>query len=90
MKKAALVVMAAFVMTNSTLAFAMEDMNKNECLTISKNCKDEVDSIQQKITKLNAEIKKGTKVYTPEELKALHQKLKDINAALKALNKPGK
>ncbi|WP_026842041.1 hypothetical protein [Citrifermentans bremense] len=90
MKKAALVVMAAFVMTNTSLALAIENMSKNECLTISKNCKDEVDSIQQQITKLNAEIKKGTKVYTPEELKALHQKLKDINATLKTLNKPGK
>lgn len=38
--------------------------SKDECLVISKNRKDEVDSVQKKMKKLNAEIKKGTKVYT--------------------------
>lgn len=90
MKKVAMLVMAAVVMSSSVSVFATEDMSKDECLTISKNCKAEVDSMQQQIKKLNAEIKKGTKVYTPEELKKLHQKLKDINATLRAMNKPGK
>jgi len=90
MKKIAMVVMAAVVMSSSIAVFGMDGMSKDECLTISKNCKAEVDSIQQQVKKLNAEIKKGTKVYTPEELKKLHSKLQDVNATIKAMNKPGK
>jgi translation initiation factor 2B subunit (eIF-2B alpha/beta/delta family) len=89
MKKVALfvmAVMAASVMTSSMPVFAAQ---KDECLLISKNCKDEVDSIQQKIKKLNTEIKKGTKVYTPDELKILQSKLKEVNDQMDELMKPG-
>ncbi|TSK09187.1 MAG: hypothetical protein FPO08_00550 [Geobacter sp.] len=90
MKKAALFVMAIMVMSSSVPAFAMEKMEKDECLTMSMNCKTEVDDIQKKVKKLNAEIKKGSKVYTPEELKALNNKLKEVNAMIDSLNRPGK
>ena len=87
MKKSALFVVAAVVMSCSIPVFASE---KDECLLASKNCKDQVDSIQQKIKKINTEIKKGKKVYTADELKALHAKLKEVNAMLDDLNRPGK
>jgi uncharacterized protein YlxW (UPF0749 family) len=93
MKKVAMFVMAVVsfvavsVISSSPPVFAAQ---KDECLLVSKNCKDEVDSMQQKIKKLNAEIKKGTKVYTAEELKILHTKLKEVNAQMDALMKPGK
>ena len=90
MRKAALCVVAALVMSSSMAVFAMEGMDKNECLTMSMNCKGEVDSIQQKMKKLNAEIKKGKKVYTAEELKTLNAKLKEANALLDDMLKPGK
>jgi DNA mismatch repair ATPase MutS len=72
------------------MAFAQDAQKdqKNECLLIAKGCKDEVDSIQQKIKKIRAEIKKGTKVYTPEELKQLDQKLKEANDIIIQLEKP--
>lgn len=38
MKKAALFVMAIMVMSSSVPAFAMEKMEKDECLTMSMNC----------------------------------------------------
>ena len=90
MKKAALFVialMAVSVMSSSIPAFATQ---KDECLLASKNCKDEVDSIQQKIKRLNAAIKKGTKVYSASELRKLHSKLKEVNAQMDELMKPGK
>ena len=90
MKKAALCFVAALVMSSSMSVFAMEGMDKNECLTMSMNCKGEVDSIQQKMKKLNAEIKKGKKVYSADELTALNSKLKEANAMLDGLLKPGK
>jgi hypothetical protein len=73
------------------MAFAQEagKSEKNECILAAKGCKDEVDSIQQKIKKINAEIKKGTKVYSPEELKKLNDKLKDANKLLDDILKPG-
>lgn len=82
--------MAVLVMSISVPAFATEKMEKDECLTMSMNCKAEVDDIQKKVKKLNAEIKKGSKVYTAEELKALNNKLKEINAMIDSMNKPGK
>ena len=90
MRTAAICVVAALVMSSSMTVLAMEGMDKNECLTMSMNCKGEVDSIQQKMKKLNAEIKKGKKVYTAEELKALNLKLKEANAMLDGMLKPGK
>jgi len=65
---------------------AMGNMDqKNECLLMSQKCADNVDSIQQKIKKLNNEIAKGTRVYTPAELKKLNDKLNDANQILDEL-----
>jgi hypothetical protein len=74
-----------------SVAFAQEKSmtksEKDECLLISKDCANETMSIQQKMKKLDAEIKKGTKVYTPAELKRLQDKLKDAEDTLDVLMK---
>jgi len=77
--------MAVLVMSCSIPVFASE---KDDCVLASMNCKDQVDSIQQKIAKLNTEIKKGHKVYTTAELNKLNAKLKEVNAMLDDLQKP--
>jgi len=79
MKKIALMAMAAFTMSATMPAFAAEMTKdqKDECLLASKNCMNEVDSLQKKIKKLNTEIKKGKKVYSADELKKLNTKLKE-------------
>jgi peptidoglycan hydrolase CwlO-like protein len=81
MKKIAVMLLAAFSLAAAVPVFAAEmtKEQKDQCLLASKNCASEVDSIQKKVRKLNAEIKKGTKVYTPEELKKLNDKLKETN-----------
>ena len=90
MKKIALVFIAGLMLTTAIPAMAeMTREEKDQCLLASKNCMHEVDSIQQKMKKINAEIKKGTKVYSAEELKKLEQKLKEANEILKSLDKPG-
>jgi septal ring factor EnvC (AmiA/AmiB activator) len=86
MKNKALFVMAVLVMSCSMPVFAAE---KDDCLLASMDCKNQVDSIQQKIDKLNAEIRKGDKVYTAAELKKLNLKLKEVNAMLDDFEKPG-
>lgn len=65
----------------------MSKTEKDECLLVSKNCKNTALSIQEKIKKLQGEIKKGKKVYSAEELKKLEDKLKDTENTLDILLK---
>ncbi|MFZ2949171.1 MAG: hypothetical protein WA003_06770 [Desulfuromonadaceae bacterium] len=62
-----------------------------ECDMLLKNCAQEVDSIQERITKLKAAISnKGADKYTVEELKILNKKLNEANETLRSLTKPGR
>ena len=91
MRKIAVALIAAFMMATTMPAIAAEmtKEQKDQCLLASKNCQTEVDTLQKKVKKLNAEIKKGTKVYTPEELKKLNDKLKDAEDFLDNMQKGG-
>jgi hypothetical protein len=53
---------------------------KDECLLVAKNCV--ADTIQDRIDRINIEIKKGTDVYTPAELKSLEKQLGDYEREL--------
>ena len=91
MKKITVLLLAAFMMSATVPVLAAEKMTKeekNECLLVSKGCATEVDTIQKKMKKLQAEIKKGEKVYSPEELKRLQQKLDETNKMLDTLLEP--
>jgi len=84
MKRVAMLVMAVFMMSVCVPVFAADTTKaqKDECLLASKDCKGEANSIQQKIKKLEVEIKKGNKVYSPEEINKLNAKLKEANDML--------
>lgn len=58
---------------------------QDQCLLYSKSCMNQADSLQDKMRKLDAEIKKGTAKYTPEQLRILEKKLKDANDNLDLL-----
>jgi peptidoglycan hydrolase CwlO-like protein len=78
MKKIVVMMIASFVMAATVPAYAqMTKEEKDQCLLASKNCAAEVDSLQKKIKKLQAEIKKGKKVYSADDLKKLNDKLKE-------------
>jgi hypothetical protein len=62
---------------------------KNDCILYGRNCPNAVYSLPERIVKLKAEIAKGEKVYTAEELKLLERRLKDDNETMRVLNKPG-
>ena len=65
---------------------AMDEQCTKECAMLLKNCAQEVDSLQDKIRKLQVEInQKGANTYTLEELKILNNKLKESNDMLKNL-----
>ena|SRR6266702_2407343 len=59
--------------------------DKDLCLLRSENCRTRVDSIQEKIKKIAAEIRKGTKVYTAKELARLEEKLKETQDFLDSM-----
>jgi peptidoglycan hydrolase CwlO-like protein len=90
MKRIAILIMAAFLMSATVPVFAAEmtKEQKDQCLLASKECKTEVDTIQQKIKKLNAEIKKGSKAYSADEIKKLNAKLKEAEDMLDSMLKP--
>jgi len=63
---------------------------KDDCLLYGKNCPNVLDSLPERIIKLNKEIAKGEKVYTSEELNKLKRKLKEDNETMRVLQKPGR
>jgi peptidoglycan hydrolase CwlO-like protein len=102
MKKSIITLLAVAMVAVSVPSFAMEHKHDasqktmdeqcaKECDMLLKNCAQEVDSIQERITKLRAAIsEKGADTYTLEELKILNKKLKETNETLRALTKPGR
>lgn len=92
MKKIISVIMAACIMSAAVpvLAAEMTKEEKDQCLLASRNCATAVDSIQQKIRKLNKEIKKGKNVYSAEEIRKLEEKLREAEALLDDLLKGSK
>lgn len=67
---------------------AMDEQCTKECAMLLKNCALEVDSLQDRIRKLQVEInEKGANSYTLEELKILNEKLKEANDLLNNLQR---
>jgi len=81
---------ALLVVTTATASAQATQAQKDECLLASKNCVAQVDDIYKRMQKLDKEIKKGTRVYTPEELKRLQQKLTETQELLRDLERPGR
>ena len=83
MKRIIFLLFATFLFVSPAYAKdTTTDMQKNQCVLASKDCKGIVDSIQMKSEKLKIEIEKGTKVYTPEEMDKLKAKLKEAETML--------
>jgi hypothetical protein len=91
MKKMSIMLAAAVFMLSAAPAFPqMTQADKDECMLAAKNCTDQVDDIYKRMHRLDKEIKKGTKTYTPAELKKLQMKLSEAQDILKTMEKPGK
>jgi len=101
MKKSIITLLAVAMVAVSVPSFAAEHQNDpshkkdmdaqcvKECDLLLKDCGMEVDSIQQRIKKLQVLInEKGASTYTLEELKILNRKLKEANETLRVLEKP--
>ncbi len=86
---AALMIMAVPVLAEEgagkTYLDESQRYEKNECLLASMNCASQVDSIQQRIERIQKEISRGDAVYTRDELRSLNKRLEDANRTLESL-----
>ena len=48
---------------------------KDQCLLVASNCSGRVDSINERIDRIQGELNKGTSVYTNDELRKLQNSL---------------
>ena len=62
---------------------------KDECVLMSKNCGDRIDTIQQKIMRISHEIDRGSAVYTSGELRHLEFQLEEAQRTLVELTQSG-
>jgi len=91
MKKMSVMLAAVMLALSAAPAFSETTQSqKDECMLASKNCTDQVDDIYKRMHRLDKEIRKGKKVYTPAELKKLQEKLSETQDILKTMEKPGK
>jgi len=91
MKRVALLAFA-MMMAGAVSSFAGSGTGsdqRDECLVAMRNCANQVDTIQEKISRLQTEINKGTKVYTPQELNTLKMKLNEEQKLMDDLLSPG-
>ena len=82
-------VLAEEVQRHGASHLTQDEQCAKDCAMLLKNCAQEVDSIHDRIRKLQVEInEKGSNTYTVEELKILNNKLKESNELLKSLQRP--
>ncbi|GFO68931.1 hypothetical protein GMLC_25100 [Geomonas limicola] len=90
MTRIAVILSTSLFLLAGTAAHAQTQSEKDECLLASRNCIDQVDDIYRRMHRLDKEIRKGTRVYSPQELKKLQIKLTETQEELKTLERPGK
>jgi hypothetical protein len=85
MKKNAIMLIAALMLSTTMPAYSQETHNHHEevsCELAAKNCLNRIDILEKRIKKLNAEVKKGSKTYSAEDLKKIEQKLQETKDLL--------
>jgi len=81
MRSSTIIVLATLLVSGTVLA-QQSNQEKVICDLASGNCLKQADLIQKKVHKLNKEIQKGEKKYSPEELRRLELKLKETQDML--------
>ncbi len=89
MKKLLMVVMVLGLSVALPLLAAEQGSMKMESSEGVRKFALQAESIQQKIKRLQAEVQKGEKVYSVEDLKKLEDKLKEANKLLEDMSKGG-
>lgn len=83
MKKSLTLIMAALILSTTILAYSQQTPEEKViCNLAAQNCLNKADILQKRIKKLNADLKKGTKTYSAEDLKKIEQKLQETQELL--------
>jgi len=93
MKKSVIMIMAALMLSTTMLAYSQQTSEEKViCNLAAQNCLNKADILQKRIKKLNADLKKGTKTYSAEDLKKIEQKLQEAQDTLDKIEgkTPGK
>ena len=77
MKKLAIIALSAFLTAAALPVYADTAQEKETCAIAADNCLNKAVLLQERISKLKAEINKGDARHSPEEMKKLEQKLQD-------------
>lgn len=86
MKRLAVIVLAGLLGAAPAMA-AHHEGKAMEPKEEVRECALQAESIQKKMKRIQSEIGKGSKKYTPEEMKALNDKLKEANELLDTISK---
>lgn len=89
MKKFAVVLMAVGLFGAMPVLAAEHAGMKMDTKEGVRECALQAESIQQKIKRIQSELKKGSKTYSAEELKKMEGKLKEANQLLDDITKGG-
>ena len=84
---------AALLVSASMPAFSQQTPEEKViCNLAAQNCLNKADLLQKRVKKLQAEVNKGTKSYSAEDLKKLEQKLQETQDLLDKMEgkTPGK
>ena len=100
MKRIMTILMAAALFAGSVPAMAaqtgapttreMDEQCRKECDLLIRNCGNEVDSIQQRIQKLQVAVKNSSGTYTRDQLKKLQDKLAEAQKTLNDIESGGR
>jgi len=83
MKKSVIMMMTALMLSAAIPAYSQQTPEEKViCNLAAQNCLNKADILQKRIKKLNAEVKKGSKTYSAEDLKKIEQKLQEAQDAL--------
>ena len=83
MKKSVIIIIATLILAVTMPVYSQQTSEEKViCNLAAQNCLNKADILQKRIKKLNAEVKKGTGKYSPEDLKKIDQKLQETKDLL--------
>lgn len=93
MKKSVIMMLAALMLSITIPAISQQTPEEKViCNLAAQNCLNKADVLQKRIKKLKADVNKGSKTYSAEDLKKLEQKLQETQDLLDKIEgkTPGK
>ena len=85
MKRVALAVIAAMLMSSAVQVMALTAAEKETCLIAAGNCGTKAKDLEKEIKKMQKEMKAGKKTYTEEDLKMLDLKIQEALDQIKMM-----